>query len=103
MQRQVPTFKKFENSESSTNTVLDKLVGIPAALQRHVPGGISFSLSRRPIGTVSHLIPKWDICGESNVQILGISVELQDMVNDVDIDGDGQRMCFCQAAWQWLL
>ena len=33
----------------------------------------------------------------------GISVEVQDMVNDVDIDGDGQRMCFCQAAWQWFL
>ena len=29
--------------------------------------------------------------------------EVQDMVNDVDIDGDGQRMCFCQAAWQWFL
>ena len=25
------------------------------------------------------------------------------MVNDVDIDGDGQRVCFCQDAWQLVL
>ena len=41
MQRQVPTFQKFENSGSFTVTVLDKFVGIPAALQRHVPTNLS--------------------------------------------------------------
>ena len=41
MQRQVPTFQRFENSGSFTVTVLDKFVGIPAALQRHVPTNLS--------------------------------------------------------------
>ena len=41
--------------------------------------------------------------GQWSTTYLNELPEVQDMVNDVDIDGDGQRMCFCQAAWQWFL
>ena len=41
--------------------------------------------------------------GQWSTTYLNELPEVQDMVNDVDIDGDGQRMCFCQVAWQWFL
>ena len=92
-------------------TVLDKFVGIPAALQRLVPTNLSllkrwdciFLSLKTDWHSFSFDPKRWEFVGSRMFNFLGISVEVQDMVNDVDIDGEGQRMCFCQAAWQWFL
>ena len=76
----------------------DKFVDIQAALQRHVPTNLSLL---KTVGLQSFLSLKTDCYSFSSdskrLEILwgsecsnfpGISVELQDMVNDVDIDGD---------------
>ena len=91
MQRQVPTFQKFENSGSSTVTVLDKFVGFQPVFQTRACPSVKLLAVASVFETFSG--------PDMYVAILAV----QDMVNIVDIDGDGQRMCFCQDAWQWFL